>query len=78
MKKISIVILLAIMISVLNAYSFGQNKVQPKKINWKIVETKHFDIHYSEEDDQFGKAIAFIAENAYYHLNFYFKYASSS
>lgn len=73
MNKISIGILLAIMISVLNAYSFGQNKVQPKKINWKIVETKHFDIHYSEEDDQFGKTIAFIAENAYYHLNYYFK-----
>lgn len=73
MKRILFLALLFLLAINLSAYSYGQNKVQKSKIDWKVIETKHFDIHYAKEDDVFGETIAYIAENAFYHLNSYFK-----
>ncbi len=73
MKKHILIILILLAAISLNAYSYGQNKVQKSKIDWKVLETKHFDIHYTKQDDLFGQTIAYIAESAYYHLNSYFK-----
>ncbi len=73
MKKIILLISLLTIFLSANAYSYGKNKIQNMKTNWKVIETRHFDIHYANDDDQFGETIAYIAENAFYHLNSYFK-----
>lgn len=73
MKRIWNLIFCVLIISGLNAYSYGKNKVQNKKVEWSIIETKHFDIYYKKGSDEFGKICALIAEEGFYHLNKTFK-----
>lgn len=72
MKKIITVIIVLMSLTCLNAYYYGKNKIQPKKIDWMVIQTKHFDIHYAN-DEEFGKTIAYASEKAFYHLNSFFK-----
>ncbi len=73
MKKIYILVLSMILTCSLNSYYYGKNKIQSEKTEWSVIETKHFDIHYKEGSDEFGKTCALIAEEGFYHLNKTFK-----
>lgn len=67
-KRTYILCLLFISISLLNAYSFGQNKVNFRSVEWSVIETMHFDIHYPSGNDEFGRMVALMAEETYYYL----------
>lgn len=43
---------------------FGQNKVQYKKFNWQYIQTKHFDIYFSQDGYDVAEFTATIAESS--------------
>ncbi len=54
--------------SVLEAYYYGQNKVNSQYVKWSTIETRHFDIHFPAGNDEFGRLAALMAEETYYYL----------
>jgi Tol biopolymer transport system component len=38
-----------------------------------VIESRHFDIHYERGQDAFGRLAVLMSENAYYHINTYFR-----
>ncbi len=46
-------------------YSFGRNKVQYEKFDWKVLRTKHFNIYYYGEMEHIASIGAKIAEETY-------------
>ncbi len=73
MKKIILSVIVIIYVCSVFGFSFGTNKIQPKKVNWTRLETKHFDVYYKKGNDDFGKIAALMSENTYYYLNKDFK-----
>ncbi len=47
---------------------FGQNHVQFRKFNWRILKTEHFDVHYYPELEQVAKYTGQMAERTYARL----------
>jgi len=72
-KNFILLILFLVMLSSLYGYSFGQNKIQRSNLKWAMIETLHFDIYFNEGDEEFGKIVALMAEEAYYYLKDNFK-----
>lgn len=72
MKKILIALILCFIVNV-NAYNFGQNKIQSGNNKWSKIATLHFDIYFQKGEDDFGKAAALMAEEAYYKIKADFK-----
>ncbi len=69
MKKLSVLIILTlILLSGLSGYYFGQNKVNSRPVDWSVIETMHFQVHYPIGNDEFGRMIALMAEDTYYYL----------
>jgi hypothetical protein len=68
MKRNLVILLLLVAMLPLYSIDFGKNKVQPKKPEWSVIHTLHFDIYFLKGADDFGKAAALMAENAYYYL----------
>ena len=60
------------------AQEFGQNKMQYEDFNFKILQTKHFDIYYYPEEEQAAKITAKLAERWYSRLSSIFGYDLSS
>ncbi len=48
---------------------FGQNQVQYKHFNWRVLETEHFLVHYYPEERQAVTAAARMAERSYARLS---------
>ena len=48
---------------------FGQNKVQYKRFNWKVLRTQHFDIHYYQGTEAAVQDAALMAERGYRRLS---------
>ncbi len=48
---------------------FGQNQVQYKHFNWRVLETEHFLVHYYPEEKQAVSAAARMAERSYARLS---------
>lgn len=46
-------------------YSFGRNKVQYEKFEWKVIRTEHFNIYYYDEMEEIAEIGAFYAEEVY-------------
>lgn len=46
-------------------YSFGRNKVQYEKFDWKVIHTENLDIYYYGDLDKVASAGAYFAESAY-------------
>lgn len=46
-------------------YSFGRNKVQYDKFNWKTLKTEHFNIYYYDDFEEIAEIGAQYAEEAY-------------
>ncbi len=69
MKRQLFVLALALLaISGLSGYYFGQNKVNSRPVDWSVIETMHFDVHYPKGNDDFGRMVALMAEDTYYYL----------
>lgn len=54
--------------------TFGKNKIQYKKLDWKYLQSKHFDIYFYQNGDRVAKTVAAIAESSYSHLSRSFNY----
>ncbi|MBI1808545.1 MAG: PD40 domain-containing protein [Gemmatimonadetes bacterium] len=48
---------------------FGQNQVQYKKLNWKVLTTEHFEVHYYPEMAEGARIAARMAERSYARLS---------
>jgi len=60
-------LLLAIFILILssNSYSqFGQNKVQYKVFDWKFIQSKHFDVYFTQGGEYIAQFTAVAAESS--------------
>jgi Tol biopolymer transport system component len=73
MKNINIKIRVTFLFSVISilllvcssAYpQFGKNKVQYKIFDWKFIQSKHFDIYYSQEGYELAEYTAVVAESS--------------
>ena len=66
-KKIFLVIT-AIFFILLSQYSlfaqFGKNKVQYKVFKWQLIQTKHFDIYFSQDGYNVAEFAASVAESS--------------
>lgn len=73
--KNSLLLLLTLLClsSMLNAISFGQNKVNASPQEWSTIQTMHFDIYFPKGEDEFGKVAALMAEDIYYYIKEEFK-----
>ncbi len=69
-SKAFILILLALFLGCvsLQAYYYGQNKVNATYTSWSQIQTMHFDIYFPSGQDDFGKLAALMAEDTYYYL----------
>ena len=43
---------------------FGQNKVQYKTFNWSYLQSKHFDVYFTEGGEDIAQFTAFVAESS--------------
>lgn len=73
MRKYAIILLL-LGCALLQAVSFGQNKVNATQQDWSVLKTTHFDIYFSKGEDQFGRTVALMAEDIYYYIKADLKY----
>lgn len=53
---------------------FGQNRVQYKEFSWRYIQTKHFDIYYSEKATTTAEFISKVAEDALANIQKQFDY----
>ena len=70
-EKTVIAILALLLLSsfvTLNAYSFGQNKVNAVDSNWSMIRSMHFDVYFPAGNDDFGRLATLMAEETYYAL----------
>jgi Tol biopolymer transport system component len=51
------------------AQSFGQNKVQYKTFQWKVLRTEHFDVYHYQGTEEPVQHAALMAERAYQRLS---------
>lgn len=73
-RKVIITVLLVVLaFTMVQAYSFGKNKVQREHLQWSKIETIHFDIYFAKGNEDFGKAAALMAEETYFYLKDHFK-----
>ena len=73
-KKIILILVFGLCFFSLNSYYYGKNKIQQEKINWSLIESRHFDVYFVSGHEEFGKLVVLMAENAYYHLNQFFRH----
>lgn len=57
---------------------FGQNKVQYKEFKWKFIQTKHFDVYFSQGGQYVGEFAAVVAESSLASLSRNFDYHISN
>ncbi len=62
----------------LNAYYYGQNKVNATHTRWSQIETMHFSIYFPAGNDNFGRLAALMAEETYYYLKDDFQFPAMS
>ncbi|HXE58719.1 MAG TPA: BamA/TamA family outer membrane protein [Gemmatimonadales bacterium] len=55
--------------ALVSAQYFGQNKVQYRSFDFKIVQTEHFDVHFYERERVAALDVARMAERAYARLS---------
>ncbi|MCP4291984.1 MAG: hypothetical protein GY780_09135, partial [bacterium] len=65
LKSLLPVILSTIIAQGALAAGFGKNKVQVDTLDWQILNTPHFQIHYHDGADELAVRASLIAENAY-------------
>jgi hypothetical protein len=55
--------------SILSAQYFGQNKVRYETVDFQVLKTEHFDIHYYNEEAAVARDVARMAERWYVRLS---------
>ncbi|MGD8778893.1 MAG: peptidase MA family metallohydrolase [Ignavibacteria bacterium] len=63
-SKIFIAVLFCVFISNINAQSFGKNRVQFKEYDWFYIQTRHFDIYFSDDAKEITEFAASASEEA--------------
>ena len=53
---------------------FGQNKVQYRSFDWRVLETEHFNIHYYTQEAAAAQEAARMAERGYDYLSDFFQH----
>ncbi len=48
---------------------FGQNQVQFHRLNWRMLKTEHFDIHFYPEEERMARIAGSLAERSYARLS---------
>jgi Tol biopolymer transport system component len=62
---LALTILIALILSPGSVFAqFGQNKVQYKEFNWYYMQTKHFDVYFSQGGEDIAQFAAFAAESS--------------
>ncbi len=56
----------------LSQWSFGQNKVEYKEINWRILDTEHFKIYHYQGGEGLADFAALVLEEAFNEFKDYF------
>ena len=74
MKTIGVAALLAVVLALLGvgraeAQGFGQNKVQYRNLEWRTINTAHFDVYFYEGEQEAATDAARMAERAYKRLS---------
>ena len=76
--KYYLTLFLLILITFVQAYYFGQNKVNADIEEWSTIQTMHFDIYFPQGEDEFGKLVALMSEETYYNLKEQLKFPITS
>ncbi|HNT52470.1 MAG TPA: hypothetical protein PKH19_03640, partial [Candidatus Syntrophosphaera sp.] len=76
--RLSLLLLLLVLASAGQAYTFGQNKLNLSPEDWSQLQTMHFDVYFPAQADSFGRLAALMAEEAYYRLRENFTYPTAS
>ena len=63
--KNSLIFLFLLLCSDLISQQFGKNKVQYKDIEWRFIQTSHFDIYFYKGGETIAEFTADVAESAY-------------
>lgn len=66
-KSLLLLLILAATLS-LNAYTFGQNKVNVVDSKWSMIRSMHFDLYFPAGNDDFGRLVSLMCEEIYYRL----------
>ena len=71
LRSAAVALALALAASAAHAQTsyFGQNQVQFKKFNWKVLTTEHFEVHYYPEMAEGARIAARMAERSYARLS---------
>ncbi len=64
MKVIKLILVLSILFSVSVFAQFGKNKIHIKDYDWYYIQTKHFDIYFSQDGETLTEFTANSAESA--------------
>jgi len=56
------------------AAQFGQNKVQYRHFEWRVLETAHFKLHYYEQEQEAAFNAARMAERSYEYLGEFYQH----
>ena len=59
---------------VLNAQSFGQNKVQYRDFDWSFIQTPHFDIYYYGDQKSLAEFAAEVSEESYEQISVHLRW----
>ena len=60
--------------NLMNAQSFGQNKVQYQNFDWSYIQTPHFDIYYYEDQKSLAEFAAHVAEESYEQISIHLRW----
>ena len=63
-----------LLLTALNAQSFGQNKVQYVDFDWNYIQTPHFDIYYYNDQIELAEFAAEVAEESYEQISIHLRW----
>lgn len=66
---LSLLTLLCARVSPADAAYFGKNKVRTRELDWSVLETAHFQVHYYEGEEAAANEAAVMAEEGYARLS---------
>ncbi|HAN41426.1 MAG TPA: hypothetical protein DCQ12_05900 [Candidatus Cloacimonas sp.] len=67
-KRTWLLLLIVVAALSLNAYTFGQNKVNVVDSKWSMIRSMHFDLYFPAGNDDFGRLVSLMSEEIYYRL----------
>ena len=78
LKNIGLIIILILLTQMTSYAQFGQNKVQYKYFEWYYIQTKHFDIYFTDKGETLAEFTAHAAEDALDKILESFEYSINS